>query len=128
MKGLLGMNYIQKAKLLFDLFPDETAAFIPFALEVVEKIKKEKEQLKGQAADTALFPGPFWLELAEDISRRIRSADAKLHKSSTQFSELLFESDRAFLSRHCLLLYCSSDKQKNVRFKQAVDLIFQSGG
>lgn len=127
MKGLLGMTYIQKAKLLFDLFPDDTAAFIPYALEMVEKIKKEREQLKGQGAEASLFPGPFWLELAEDISRRIRAADSKLQKSSTQFSELLFENDRAFLSRHCLLQYCNSDRQKNARFKQAVELIFQTG-
>ncbi|UPK68015.1 hypothetical protein [Chitinophaga filiformis] len=127
MKGLLGMTNIQRAKLLFDLFPDDTAAFVPYAAEMAEKIKKEREQLKGQGTDTALFPGTFWLELAEEISRRIRSSDGKLQKSSTQFSEQLFEGDRAFLTKHCLLQYSISDKVKNLRFRQGVDLLFAMG-
>ncbi|OMP80101.1 hypothetical protein BW716_06305 [[Flexibacter] sp. ATCC 35208] len=121
------MNNIQKAKLLFDLFPEETIAFISFAAEVADKIKKERDTLRTAGGDSILFPAGFWVDLAEDLSKRIRSGDGKLQKSSTVFSEQLFDGDRAFLSKHCLLQYSSGDKLKNTAFRQGVELFFLLG-
>jgi hypothetical protein len=128
MKGLLAYSNVQKAKLLFDFFPSEIADFVTFAQEVAEKIGKEKDQLKASANESQVFPAAYWVQLAESSLKKIKHPDSKVTKSSQAFSEELFTGDSAFFSKHCLLLFSTSNRSKNGRFRQCVDLFFQEGG
>lgn len=128
MKGLSTYSNVQKAKLLFDFFPAEITDLVAFEQEVAEKIVKDKDQLKASANESQVFPASYWVSLAETSLKKIKHPESKLVKSAQAFSEQLFTGDNAFFSKHCLLLFSTSARCKNARFRQCVDLFFQEGG
>lgn len=128
MKGLLAYSNVQKAKLLFDFFPNDIADLLAFEQEVAEKIVKDKDQLKASATENQVFPAAYWVALAESSLKKLRAPESKLAKSAQAFSEQLFTGDAAFFSKHCLLQFSASPRCKNGRFRQCVDLFFQEAG
>lgn len=128
MKGLPTYSNVQKAKLLFDFFPVEITDLVVFEQEVAEKVVKDKDQLKASASENPVFPAAYWVALAEASLKKIKHPESKVTKSAQEFSEQLFTGDNAFFSKHCLLLYSSSPRCKNGRFRLCVDLFFQEGG
>jgi hypothetical protein len=124
MKGLAYLTNVQRAKLLYDLFPIEIGDFIVFDLEVAEKILREKDQLKSTWNEGNIFPAAYWIGLAEGTIKKLKQPEAKIAKSGVLFSEQLFNGDNAFFSKHCLLQFVNSQKAKNPKFKQAVELLF----
>lgn len=127
MKGLSGYSNIQKAKVLFDFFPADIVDFLAFESEVAEKIVKEKDQLKASASESQVFPATYWVQLAEANLKKLKAPENKLAKSAQAFSEQLFNGDNAFFSKHCLVLFATSGRNKNTRFRLCVDLLFQEG-
>ena len=125
MKGLPSLTYVQRAKMLFELFPTEIIDFITFQTDVAQKIIVDKEKLKNSLTDAKIFPAEGWIGLAENIISKIKEHETKIKSSSTTFGQILFDGDDAYFSKHCLLQFILGSKVKNTKFKIAVELFFQ---
>ena len=121
MKPLSQQNNVERARLLFELFPNEMPAFISFMKINVQKILKNDEHLrdnwKGQ-----LITVEFWLELAKKANECINKYDDKLGQKSRLFADQLFDGYNALLGSHCLSQY--RQVASNQKFIKAIDIFF----
>jgi hypothetical protein len=123
MKTLETLNNVERAKLLFELFPDAIPAFLDCAKVIASRILKDPDSLKEQWNGVLITAG-FWIELAKDTSQRIDKYHARLQTSSRLFSEQLFDGYNALFSSHCLQQYAANETCTNKRFAQLVAVLF----
>ena len=122
MKPLNNLNNVERAKLLFELFPDEMPGLMEcikvIAGTIISNPDKLKRQWNGQ-----ILTADFWLQLSTDASKRIEKNKKKLLKNSRRFSDQLFDGYNALFAVHCLQEYGKTD-ECNVPFKHAIVMLF----
>jgi len=123
MNALNKMDYVEKAKLLYQLFPEEMPELIDFIEEmcIANKIQEPiNRKLWADEIDTyeLFLKSRFAVELA--IKKQGRTL-----KSCYVFSEQLFTKDRYIFTNYSLLAYASKKKKVNPKFHLAVELLFQ---
>jgi len=120
MKALDKLDYIERAKLLHNLFPNEIPAFLEFTLAAAGETVASLPAWNRQ--DRVSINSPeYWCYLAGNINTVIKANKLLLTKDSKRFSESLFAGTDALFMVHCLQRYTS---QLDTKFKTAVDLFF----
>ena len=123
MQPLRLLNNVQKARLLHSLLSEEIPGFLTYLKEMAETVINNQEELKKDWKDQ-MFGVDFWLELAEEARKRLAKYSKDLAKSAGVFSDQLFDGYNAIFTAHALNQYVLSDTEMDVKFKQAVTLLF----
>jgi hypothetical protein len=123
MKPLNKQSNVEKAKLLFDLFPQEIPNFILFAKQITQAINDDPENLKNKAIDQ-IHTTEFWRDLASSASKKLDEYGDKLAKRSRLFSVELFDDYNSIYACYCLHQYIISQKYNDRKFRTAVMLLF----
>jgi hypothetical protein len=123
MKPLNKQSNVEKAKLLFDLFPQEIPNFILFARQITQAINDDPENLKNKAIDQ-IHTTEFWRNLASNANKKLDEYGDKLANRSRLFSVELFDDYNSIYACYCLHQYMISQKYKDRKFRTAVMLLF----
>jgi hypothetical protein len=123
MKPLNKQSNVEKAKLLFDLFPQEIPSFILFAKQITQAINDHPENLKNKAIDQ-IHTTDFWRNLASNANKKLDEYGDKLANRSRLFSVELFDDYNSIYACYCLHQYMISQKYKDRKFRTAVMLLF----
>jgi hypothetical protein len=123
MKPLIKLSNVERAKLLFELFPEEMPKFISFMIDLTQAIIQDPARLKSKAIDQ-IQTTEFWQELLINANRRLELYGDKLAKRSKLFSEQLFEGYDSIYAGYCLHQYIIKDEGLNRKFRNAVMLLF----
>jgi hypothetical protein len=123
MKALSAMNNVERAKLLFDLFPQEKTPFVDFEKKLIDHLVKNSQTIREKWED-GMFSFEFWVNQANGAGARITSSRSKMTKNSQILATELFDDMRALFSAHCLQQYTLSMVPKNKHFILAVKAIF----
>lgn len=124
MEPLHKSTNVTKAKLLHQLFPNEIPALLDFIADMCITIQ-EDEARSRKAFGEGLFTFDFWLYLLRQVEEVIKKKKALLQKSDKIFSEQLFDGYLACYTNHCIIVYTSTRQHSNVKFIQAVELLFK---
>jgi hypothetical protein len=123
MKPLTKLSNVERAKLLFDLFPGEIPKFLEFTKEFTNAIVADPDQLKNQAIDQ-IHTTEFWTELVRNAKRRLDLFGQKLTEDSDLFSEQLFDDYDSIYAGYCLHQYILNRERINPKFKHCILLLF----
>ncbi len=123
MKPLAQLNNVEKAKLLFQLFPEEIPAFLAFQKAATENLLRDPDQLKDER-DNAFFTIEFWVKIAADTNKVLDKYKIRLAKRSRLFANQLFDRYTALYSTHCLKKYIKHKIVTDLKFKAFVELLF----
>jgi hypothetical protein len=123
MKPLIKLTNVERAKLLFELFPEEIPPFITFTKSFTQSIINSPEQLKDKTIDQ-VHTTEFWQELVNNANRRLDHYGNKLAKKSGLFSEQLFDGYNSIYGGYCLHQYIIREESINRKFRTAVMLFF----
>ena len=121
MKSLDKLNNVERARLLFDLFPDEKPAYIKFMDAAVQKIMSDEKELR-ENWEGKLITVDFWLRLAKTAENKINKYGSKLKASNRLFGDQFFDGYNAMLASHCLHQF--KKITSNQRFIKAIDVFF----
>ncbi|MBS1528406.1 MAG: hypothetical protein JST19_22355 [Bacteroidetes bacterium] len=126
MKALTDLINVEKARLLYDLFPQEIPAFVEFTKGFCRTVQEEQERYRSDWPQNHMFTFDFWLSLAVQMEQIIEKYGSRLHKSGKLFSDQLFGGwDYSFLfTIHCLTVYVTAREHDNQKFSLAVNLLF----
>lgn len=117
MKPFNQLRTYAKAKLLFDLFPEESKKSVEFIKSKAETFQHEPIII-GEFQTEA-----FWKEVAQSILTSIEYSGRRLYKSQA-FADQLFDGIFAMFTIHCLKEYIMLPDIKYTRFSTAVELFF----
>jgi hypothetical protein len=123
MKPLNKLSNVERAKLLFELFPEEMPKFRSFMIELTEAIITDPAKLKSKAIDQ-IHTTEFWQELVNTAQRRLGQYGKRLAKRSRLFSEQFFDGYDSIYAAYCLHQYIIKDEGLNRKFRNAVLLFF----
>jgi hypothetical protein len=121
MKALHEMNNVDKGYLLAQLFPQEMENIVAALQRKCEFTKQQENKLR-EKWDDGFIPFDFWLSLATDIERIIKTYKNKLHQSTRVFSDQLFDGYLAIFTNDCIVKYAATEN-KNPKFGIAVELL-----
>src|SRR5689334_463979 len=99
MKPLRTMNNVEKAKLLFELFPDEMPQFISVMEEITQTVLKDPEALRDKW-EGQILTVEFWVELANTAIQIKQKYRTRISKDSKLFADKLFNGYQALFSAH----------------------------
>ena len=123
MKPLAQLNNAERAKLLFEWFPQEVPDFLVFQKAITENLLRDPAQIKDHWQNQ-FFTAEFWLKLAAIANKVLDKYKARLAGSSRLFSDQLFDGYVALYSAHCLHEYIKYNKQEDPKLTTAVELLF----
>lgn len=116
------MNNMERAALLYNLFPKEIPALIDFTKGIAE-INQQEEARQREQWKNGLFSFDFWMAQVNAVADEI--AGHRTGKfTKMEFSVRLFEGYKAMFMHHCLTLYTTTRQHPNEKFTQAIDLLF----
>lgn len=123
MKPLEQLLNVEKGKLLFELFPEDMPAVLQYAKSMSLTIQEEQEKIHLNWQN-GLMSFDLWLSLAIQAEQVINKYGRQLEKSSSLFSDQLFDGYLAAYMAHCLIQFTTISKHPNRKFCLAVDLLF----
>lgn len=123
MKPLNKLNNVEKAKLLFELFPEEMPQLIAFINDCTQSIINDPGKLKAKPIDQ-IDTTEFWQGLVDDAKRKLDLYGNKLAKRSRLFSDQLFDGNNSLYACYCLHEYLRSNSYTNRKFRYGVLLLF----
>lgn len=122
MKRLIDLTNIGKAKLLFDLFPEELPLFLEHLSTVCVDLEERKEVLLKEW-DNGFISFHFWLALSNETLGILKRHKFNMMKSSTVFADQLFFSNTFMFVNDRIVKY-AEHKSENNKFKIAVTLFY----
>lgn len=123
MKPLINLNNVERAKLLFELFPDCIPGSIQFIKAIADTISNNPSDLKQDWKENFVTTD-FWIQLAKDTRQRIEKNGKELTKNSRRFSDQLFDGYNALFAVHCLKQFIKSKECISTSFANAVEMFF----
>ncbi|WP_159798906.1 hypothetical protein [Flavobacterium sp. MK4S-17] len=125
MKPLQSMNNVDKGKLLATLFPEQVQGILD-SLTAAHSFLNENEETLRSTWENTLLPLDFWLQLAEQAREIINHYGQKLAKSTSLFSDQLFDGYIAIFTIDCIVKHAASvpPLPENSRYRLAVQLLF----
>ena len=123
MKPLAQLNNVERAKLLFELFPGCISDFLVFQKEVTDNLMRDPDQLK-ENWDNGFITMEFWIRLAAETQKTLDKYNQRLTKRSQIFADQLFHGYKALYAAHCLQQYVKHHSPSDMHFKNAVELLF----
>lgn len=124
MKALHQMDYIERAYLLANLFPQHIQNLIDFMHKEAEFFQDSREQVYENWNENHITPD-FWFGLIADFQRRYIRNGRRLYTNKKTFRDQLFDGYDALFTIHCLLEY-AEDPNCAPDLKQAIHLFFGS--
>lgn len=124
MKTLAQLNNVERAKILFELFPREIPAFLEFQKAITDNLVRDPDQLKDKW-ENLFFQFDFWMRLVSDTQVILNKYGHKLGKSSRLFADQLFDGYNALYSAHSLHQYIQHGEPEDARFIHAVEVFFK---
>ena len=125
MKPLQSMNNVDKGKLLATLFPEQVQRILD-SLTAAHAFLNENEETLRSTWENTLLPFDFWMQLAEQVQSIIRNYGQKLTKSTSLFSDQLFDGYLAILTIDCIVKQAAAlpPLPENRRYGLAVQMLF----
>ncbi|MBC7485626.1 MAG: hypothetical protein H7282_02605 [Cytophagaceae bacterium] len=123
MKPFKKLSNIEKARLLFELFPDEMPSLTLFIKVLTLSILDNPAILQNRPSDQ-LHTTQFWMELVADAKGVFKMYEKKLSKSSRLFSEKFFCGYNSIYAGFCLHQYLLSNDSMNKKLRTAIQLLF----
>ncbi|MCF3109580.1 hypothetical protein LL912_12435 [Niabella sp. CC-SYL272] len=124
MKSLKVLNNVERAALLFDLFPDETPGVAEFVRNMAITVMEDREQI-GKAWDNAELAFDKWLGIAKAIRNRTTRVGIRSGTVGYFYAELLFAGQLAVFSTYCLITYVTDRKHPDHKFSWMVRILFE---
>lgn len=122
MKPLNKLSPLERAELLFELFPDEMPGFIEFSATLTQSIIDNPEEIRKSI--NLLHSTPFWFDLVNKAKIKFDNYGNSLAEISTLFSSQLFDKYDHIYGSYCLHQYIIKEKWTNRKFKDAIMLLF----
>lgn len=125
MKPLQSMNNVDKGKLLATLFPEQVQGILD-SLTAAHAFLNENEETLRSTWENTLLPFDFWLRLAQQAKEIINNYGQKLAKSTSLFSDQLFDGYIAIFTIDCIAKQAAAlpPLPENNRYGLAVQLLF----
>lgn len=119
------MNNVDKGKLLAALFPEQVQGILG-SLTAAHAFLNENEETLRSTWENTLLPFDFWMQLAEQAHSIIRNYGQKLTKSTSLFSDQLFDGYLAILTIDCIVKQAAAlpHLPENRRYGLAVRMLF----
>lgn len=119
------MNNVDKGKLLATLFPEQLQGILDSLTAQHAFLNANEETLRSTWENT-LLPFDFWLQLAEQAHETIRHYGQKLTKSTSLFSDQLFDGYIAIFTIDCIVKQAAalSALPDNRRYGLTVKVLF----
>jgi hypothetical protein len=124
MKPLIQLNNVARARLLFELFPQEIPAFLEFLKAITDNLVRDPDQLK-EKWENQFFEFNFWIRLATDTQKVLNKHGYTLSSRSRLFADQLFGGYLALYAAHCLHQYILHGHPTDKRFTHAVEEFFK---
>ena len=124
MKALAQLNNIERARILFELFPHEIPEFLQFQKAITDNLMRDPDQLK-EKWENEFFQFEFWMQQVKQVQCKLDKYSHQLTKRSTLFADQLFDGYLALYSSHCLHQYITHQKPGDPRFTHAVEIFFK---
>lgn len=122
MKALNTLTGLAKARLLYDLFPEEMPELIENVQEFCTHFSENKEKYRIEWK-TNFMPFDYWLSLSEETAGLIKKHKYSMLKSGKVFSDQLFFTYTSLFVTDRIIKY-AEQYSKNEKFKLAVTLFF----
>ena len=122
MKPVNKLTPIEKAELLFELFPQEMPGLIEFSRALTQSIIDNPEEMKKSM--NLLHSTPFWFQLVHKAKINFDTYGNSLAEIATLFSKLLFDKYDHIYGSYCLHQYLIEEKWTNRKFRDAIMLLF----
>jgi hypothetical protein len=123
MKALTELNNVDKARLLFQLFPEEIPALTAFIGNMCYDIQQDAEVNRSTWNDPFIEYN-YWLTLAGTIAGKIDHYGTRLHKKPSLFADQLFDIMEALVTIRCIRTYVTVRQHPNSKLTTAIDLLF----
>ncbi|TRW21553.1 hypothetical protein FMM05_20055 [Flavobacterium zepuense] len=123
MKTLEVMTNVEKAGVLFDLFPREIPEFLDAIHGMCQAVKEDEDGHK-RAWNNGFLNWDLWFALLTEAERKIRRYKTKMAKNKRLFADQLFDGYVVMYTVHCLTSYAPTRQLANRKFTLAVDLLF----
>lgn len=124
MKHLIDLTNTDKAKLLFDLFPEELHLFLEHLNKVCFDIEERKE-VHLKEWNNGFIQFHFWLALSNETLGILKRHKFNMQKSSTIFANQLFFTNTYMFVNDRIIKYAEHTSENN-RLKIAVNLLYTS--
>lgn len=121
MKALHELTNTGKARLLFELFPDEMPALLDHLAGVCADFRANYEEYKKNW-DNGFMPFDYWFSLSEECTALLEKHGHTMRKNSNVFSDQLFYGYTALFVNDRIVKYASDSASE--KFKQAVELLY----
>lgn len=123
MKSLEEYNNIDKAELLFQLFPTEIPELVCFIEGMSISIMQDEDRKRKQPCiDLAAFTR--MLLAAKEVHARIEKHEKELNLDRDLFARELCDETLASFTQYCIRLYVSVRQHPNLRFVHAVRMLY----
>lgn len=119
------MNNVEKGKLLATLFPEKVQGILE-SVTAAQAFLNENEETLRSTWENTLLPFDFWMQLAEQAHSIIRQYGARLAKSTSLFSDQLFDGYIAIFTIDCIVKQAAAlpPTPDNRRYGLAVQMLF----
>lgn len=119
------MNNVEKGKLLAALFPEKVQGILE-SLTAAQAFLNENEETLRSTWENTLLPFDFWMQLAEQAHSIIRQYGQRLAKSTSLFSDQLFDGYIAIFTIDCIVKQAAAlpPTPENRRYGLAVQMLF----
>lgn len=111
--------------MLATLFPEQVQRILD-SLTAAHAFLNENEETLRSTWENTLLPFDFWMQLAEQVQSIIRNYGQKLTKSTSLFSDQLFDGYLAILTIDCIVKQAAAlpPLPENRRYGLAVQMLF----
>ncbi|WP_299568481.1 hypothetical protein [uncultured Pedobacter sp.] len=123
MKALTQLNNLEKAALLFDLFPQEMPALVEFIDGMASATLQDPERVRRDW-NNPLFNVELWLTWVAQVQQAIATYRTKLCKKRSLFVGQLFDGYLACFSNYCIEVYFTTIAQPNKRYEHAAKMLY----
>lgn len=124
MKPLQQLNNVERAGLLFSLFPEEMPALVGF-IDGMAAATLEDKQAFCNSWNNALFSADLWLEWVAQVKKAIDRYGTQLHVKKRLFTDQLFDGYLACFSAYCIEVYFTTIAQKNKRMEHCARMLYE---
>lgn len=123
MNALHTLTGSAKARLLYDLFPEEMPELIDNIQRFCAHFSENKEKYRTEW-QSGIMPFDYWLSLSEETAGIIKKHRYSMLKSGKVFSDQLYFTYTSLFVTDRIIKY-ADQFSSNEKFKKAVDLFFQ---
>lgn len=123
MKALTKLSNIEKARIIFQLFPEVISEVLEMQKAIADNLDRDPHQLM-EDWHSDMFTPDFWVSLARQSKIVIEKYGYKLSKNSRLFSDQLFDGYNALFSMYCMKVFAKRNNEKTKRFSLIVDAVF----